>query len=171
MKTAQPSLSEIFESTLEIDDRHRFRRVRRMDRTDQCIDTEVPTPHVLREVSRLDIGQRSGMGIGFIAKLRQIDLCIRRLDPNGAESIVRNETEVISVRPFLYGFCQSAHVPLDDEIDIDDLAIEQQVANGPSNEMDRRRACHRNARDARQQYSRRIGYGRKDVIETEAPLH
>jgi hypothetical protein len=42
MKNSQSSLSEIFEAALEIDDRHPLRGVRYVQRTDQCIDTEIP---------------------------------------------------------------------------------------------------------------------------------
>jgi hypothetical protein len=171
VKDAQPSLTEIFDSALEIDDRHRPRRVRRVKRTDQRIDAEVTTSNVLCQASGLYVWQRSGLAVGLMAKLRQIDLCIGRLDSNGAEPIVRNEFQILSGRFLQHGIRECAGVSLDNEIDIDELALEQQIAYRSSDEMDRRLACRRDLRDPREQCTGLIRHCCEDVVETEAPLH
>ena len=171
VKDAQPSLVEVFDSSLEIDDRHRPRRIRGVECTDQRIDAEVPTPHVLSQAARLDVGQCSGLGIRFMSKLRQIDLCAGRLDSYGAESIVRNDFQILARRLFLHGLRECSGIPLDDEIDIDELPFEQQIADRPSYEMNRRLAGRCNLGDPRKQCTGLIRHRGQDFFETEAALH
>ena len=49
-----------------------------------------------------------------MAKLRQIDLCAGRLDSYGAESIVRNDFQILARRLFLHGLRERSGIPLDD---------------------------------------------------------
>jgi hypothetical protein len=171
VKNPKSSLGEIFESAFEIDDRHWLRRIRRMEPADQGIDTEIPTPHVLCQISRLHVGQGSGMGVRFIAKLCQIDLRFRRLDSNGAEAIVRNQTEFVSARFSPHGFGERAGIALDDEIDIDEFTLEQEITNGPSDEMYGRLARCSDFSNSREQYACLVRHGPQDVVETEGSLH
>ena len=51
-------------------------------------------------------------------------------------------------------------ITLDDEIHIDEFALEQQVADRTSDEMDRRLACGGDPHDSQEQRGGRIGYRR-----------
>src|SRR5204863_1226887 len=91
-----------------------------VERDGAAVDREISTPQVLLKSCRLDLRQRTGMGIALAAAARDVERVPLEGDGGRAEAIV-----TLNRATELRG--KQAGVGVDDEIELSGIALEQQV--------------------------------------------
>ena len=171
MQDAKPSPVQVLEPAFEIDDWHRLRRIRSIERAEHCVDAEVAPVQILFETPERNVWQRARLGISLAAKSGQVDLRLGRRQSQCPESLVRLDLDRF-VTPILNdGGGEFTNVGLDDQVDVDNPAVQEQIPNWPPHEMDRHLLRAGDPNDPLEQITRRLGQSRYDLFETKTPLH
>ncbi len=92
------------------------------------VDGEVAAQEILLERSGLYVGQRAGVRVGLAPRAPKVIAEAVELDGRGSEAIVGQELAAESLR-------EHGGIPLDNQVQVGRMAPEQQIANGPADQV------------------------------------
>ena len=111
------------------------------------------------------------MRVALCSQPSEVDRGFGRFHPNGPETRIFDDSQSVCVLFGNHCIGQDFRVALQHQIDIDQGATEEQIADWPADEVECLIFSRRDPRDPRQESGGRIGNGLQQLVEAQRFLH